>query len=101
MTSPICYLNGNQFKNIFGGTSPSQYGYIIHATDLPKQTLVRWPYLKNKYMIDDGANWNAVANTWKQALKIAKERWPNCVPSIYHEEYRESFPDAQYVKVEE
>lgn len=99
MTSPICYLSGCKFKNIFGTTSPTSYGYIIHAIDLPKQTLARWPYLKNMYMLDDGANWRATAKTWKAALKIAKEKWPECIPSIYHEEFRASFPGAVYIEV--
>ena len=68
----------------------------MHLTALPKQSLIKWPYLKDMYQIDDGANLHRYAKTWKEAEKIAKELWPKGVPTIHHEEFKKDFPTAVF-----
>ena len=73
------YIEGNSFNNIYGGSTSSLYGTITHLTDLPHNTLSRWPWMQDMWHLSKG---NVTVSEWHGTLKEAKEaatkRWPNC-----------------------
>lgn len=100
MRNPICYVGGDSFKNIFGGASPTHFGSVSHLVH-PNSATARWPYLLNMFVYSEASGFQENFKTWKAFKKWIKERHPDGVFQIYWEEFRTSFPDAEYVTVEE
>lgn len=88
------YVAGASFNNIFGGTSPTQYGYIHHITHMTPNMLQRWPWMKNTWSLSTATGTIGYFKTLKEAKAEADRMWPGCTfktPKQYRKEYAELF----------
>jgi hypothetical protein len=72
------YITGRTFANICGGYSDDYSASITHIKYLTSLAEQRWPWLKNKWSLSDGANRNEYYNTLRAAKQRAQELWPGC-----------------------
>lgn len=83
------YVEGKTFPNIFGGHSPTQYGYITHIEFQSAADSQRWPYLKNKWVLSTAQGMIGYYKTLREAKAESTARWPGCffkTPAQYRNE---------------
>lgn len=73
------YVMGNSFPTIYGDQAEGMFGHITHLTTLTPLQQQRWPWMKNKWVVDDCyGHVYGWFDTLKEAKRCAKEEWPSC-----------------------
>lgn len=101
MRNPICYVGGDTFKNIFGGTTNSRYGSVIRLKELTREQEIRWPWMKNKWAYSTSNGWCEYFKTWKECKAWILNKHPSAKFEIFWKEYARTFRGAEYVEVDE
>jgi hypothetical protein len=69
------YVLGS-FPNIYGGASETAVGYISHIVHMTPLMEERWPWMKDKWLLDDGRYYKVYYDTLREAVAAAKVKWP-------------------------
>lgn len=83
------YVEGDSFKNIFGGVTPSKYGQIIHIEYLTPKMVAQWPWMRDKWALHSNSHPIGWYGTLDEAKAAAEEKWPGCwfkTPAQYRDE---------------
>ena len=83
------YVEGDSFKNIFGGITPSQFGQIVHIAYMSPTMTYRWPWMKNQWELSNAMGTIGYYKTLREAKEAALEQWPSCwfkTPAQYRKE---------------
>lgn len=69
------YVMGT-FSNIYGGSSETTIGYISHIVHMTPRMQEKWPWMKNKWLVDDGQYFKVYCDTLREAREEAQRKWP-------------------------